>query len=176
MKKGNSIPPEKIDRAILFLRGKRVILDTDLAMVFGTTTKRVNQQVKRNIDRFPAGFLFQLTDKEKNEVVTNCDHLAQLKFSPTNPLAFTEHGTIMVAMLINTPAAIKASVVVVKAFVKLRQILLQNKDLVKRLNSLESKYDYQFKVVFDAIRKLMELPADQSKRTRIGFKRANEED
>jgi ORF6N domain len=81
------VPTVKIDRAIIFLRGKRVMLDADLAMVFGTTTKRLNQQVKRNMKRFPPGFLFQLTNEEKEWVVTNCDHLRQLRFSSVNPFA-----------------------------------------------------------------------------------------
>jgi hypothetical protein len=170
------VPEEKIDRAILFLRSKRVMLDADLALVFGTTTKRLNERVKRNIDRFPADFLFQISNDEKEWVVANCDHLGQLKFSPTNPYAFTEHGTIMVAAILNTPIAIDASVTVVRAFVKLREILLQNKDLAKRLNEMEAKYDHQFKVVFDAIRKLMQLPAKEIKRHRIGYRRSNEND
>jgi phage regulator Rha-like protein len=170
------VPAEKIDRAILFLRSKRVMLDADLAIIFGTTTKRLNQQVKRNIDRFPPNFLFQLTDEEKEWVVANCDHLRQLRFSPVNPYAFTEHGTIMVAMILNTPVAAEASVAIVNAFVKLRQILLRNKDLAKRLNELEAKYDHQFKAVFEAIRKLMQLPPKEIKRSRIGYRRSNEKD
>ncbi|MDP4261518.1 MAG: ORF6N domain-containing protein [Bacteroidota bacterium] len=109
MKKRSIIPAEKIDRAILFLRNKRVMLDADLAMIFGTTTKRLNEQVRRNIDRFPPGFMFRLTQKEKDWVVANCDHLRQLKFSSARPLAFTEHGTIMVAMILNTPSAAEAA-------------------------------------------------------------------
>ena len=170
------IPEEKIDRAILYIRGKKVMLDADLAMVFGTSTKRINERVKRNIDRFPADFLFQLTNEEKDWVVSNCDHLKQLKFSSVNPFAFTEHGTIMLATILNTPVAVEASVAVVRAFVKLREILLQNKDLSKKVNELESKYDQQFKIVFDAIRKLMQLPAKDIKRQRIGYRRSNEKD
>ena len=170
------VPAEKIDRAILFLRSKKVMLDADLALVFGTTTKRLNERVKRNVDRFPADFLFQLTDEEKEWVVTNCDHLRQLKFSPVNPYAFTEHGTIMAAAILNTPIAVEASVAVVRAFVKLREILSQNKDLAKKLSDMEAKYDHQFKVVFEAIRKLMQLPSKDVKRPRVGYRRANEKD
>jgi hypothetical protein len=176
MAKKPIVPSEKIYRAIIFLRGRRVMLDADLALVFGTTTKRVNERVKRNIDRFPADFLFQLTDEEKSWVVANCDYLKQLKFSTVNPFAFTEHGTIMVATILNTPIAIEASVAVVRAFVKLREIFLQNKDLSKRLNELESKYDHPFKIVFDAIRKLMQLPLKDIHRQRIGYRRSNEND
>ena len=91
MAKKTIVPAEKIDRAILFLRSKRVMLDADLAVIFGTSTKRINERVKRNFDRFPADFIFQLTDEEKDWVVANCDHLKQLRFSPVNPYAFTEH-------------------------------------------------------------------------------------
>lgn len=99
------------------------MLDTDLAIIFGTTTKRINEQVKRNIKRFPDDFLFQLTTEEKDLVVANCDHLKKLKFSTSNPDAFTEHGTIMVATILNTAVAIETSVAIVRAFVKLREIL-----------------------------------------------------
>jgi hypothetical protein len=176
MAKKALVPAEKIDRAILFLRNKRVMLDADLALVFGTTTKKLNQQVKRNLGRFPADFLFQLTDEEKAWVVTNCDHLRQIRFSAAAPYAFTEHGTIMVAMVLNTPIAAEASVAIVRAFVKLREVLFQNKDLAKKLGELEAKYDHQFKVVFEAIRKLMQLPLKETKRPRIGYRRANEKD
>ncbi len=152
------------------------MLDADLAIVFGTTTKRLNERVKRNLDRFPDDFLFQLTDEEKDWVVANCDHLQQLKFSPVKPYAFTEHGTIMVAAILNTPVAVESSVAVVRAFVKLREILSQNKDLAKKLNEMEAKYDHQFKVVFEAIRKLMQLPAKDIERERIGYRRSNAKD
>jgi hypothetical protein len=134
---------------------------------------------QRNLDRFPPDFVFQLTNIEnieKEEVVTNCDHLKQLKFSSANPFAFTEHGTIMLAAILNTTVAAAASVVIVRAFVKLREILLQNKDLAKRLNELETKYDHQFKEVFETIRKLMQLPPKEIKRQRIGYLRANEKE
>jgi hypothetical protein len=91
------IPVERVGETILFIRGQKVILDADLAKLYGVTTKRLNQQVKRNRDRFPEDFMFQLTTEEKAEVVANCDHLSRLKFSPALPYAFTEHGAIMAA-------------------------------------------------------------------------------
>ena len=94
------IPGEKIDRAILLIRGHKVMLDTDLAEIYGVKTSRLNEQVKRNSDRFPEDFMFQLTDQEKEEVIANCDHLVKIKFSRTNPYAFTEHGTIMLASIL----------------------------------------------------------------------------
>ena len=98
------------------------MLDADLAGLYGVTTKRLNEQVKRNRKRFPADFMFQLTSREKAEVVANCDHLTRLKFSPTNPFAFTEHGAVMVASVINSERAVEVSVYVVRAFVKLREL------------------------------------------------------
>jgi hypothetical protein len=97
------VPVGSIGTAILMLRRERVIIDADLARLYGVTTKRLNEQVKRNADRFPADFMFQLTAAEKTEVVANCDHLSQLKFSPQRPYAFTEHGAIMAATILNSP-------------------------------------------------------------------------
>jgi hypothetical protein len=142
-------------------------LDADLAKLYGVTTKRLNQQVKRNRARFPEDFMFQLTTEEKAEVVANCDHLSRLKFSPAFPYAFTEHGAIMAASVLNTPRAIEASISVVRAFVKLREMLATHKDLERKLTALEKKYDEQFKVVFEVIRQLMASPETPQKK--IGF-------
>jgi len=107
------VPVEKIGRSILFIRGEKVMLDVDLAVLYGVTTKRLNEQVKRNRDRFPEDFMFQLAEKEKAEVVANCDHLKMLKFSPHLPYAFTEHGAIMLATVLSSPVAVQASIQVV---------------------------------------------------------------
>jgi hypothetical protein len=160
-------PLENIQSRIFLVRGHKVMIDADLANIYGVTTKRLNEQVKRNRDRFPEDFMFQLTKEEKDEVVANCDHLKKLKYSPVLPNAFTEHGAIMIATILNSPVAVQASVHVVRAFVKLRQILASNKELSKRFDELEKKYDTQFKVVFDAIRQLMTPP--EPKRRKIGF-------
>ena len=138
-----------------------------MARVYGVTTKRLNEQVKRNIERFPEDFMFQLTAEEKNEVVASCDHLSNLKFSPALPYAFTEHGAIMAASVLNSERAIETSIFVVRAFVQLRQMLSMHKDLERRLDALEGRYDEQFKVVFDAIRALMKPPEKAKKK--IGF-------
>ena len=95
MSKGLMIPDERIEKTILLIRGQKVIIDADLAELYGVTTKRLNEQVRRNRSRFPEDFIFQLTTEEKSEVVANCDHLSKLKFSKTLPYAFTEHGAIM---------------------------------------------------------------------------------
>lgn len=161
------IPIERIERAILSLRGEKVMLDADLADIYGVTTKMLNQAVKRNASRFPSDFMFQLTETEKSEVVTNCDHLAKLKFSPYLPYAFTEHGALMLANVLSSARAAQTSVQVVRAFVKLRQMLASNAGLARKLEAMEKKYDKQFKVVFDAIRQLMSPP--EPKRREIGF-------
>ena len=112
-----------VEQSILLIRGHRVMLDADLARLYGVSTKRLNEQVKRNGSRFPKDFMFRLTAKERNEVVANCDHLQHLKFSSTLPHAFTEHGTIMLASVLNSRRAVEVSVFVVRAFVKLREKL-----------------------------------------------------
>ena len=148
------VPMERIERAIFLIRGPKVMLDADLAELYGVLTKVLNQAVKRNKERFPVDFMFQLTKEEKDEGVTNCDHLKRLKFSPTLPHAFTEHGAIMLATILNSPVAVQSSIQVVRAFVRLRQMLASNAELARKLDTLERKYDAQFKVVFDAIRQL----------------------
>ena len=126
------------------------------------TLRWLNEQVRRNRDRFPEDFMFQLTTNEKAEVVANCDHLAKLKFSPVLPNAFTEHGAIMVASVLNTQRAIQVSVFVVRAFVKLREMLSMDKELAHKLAVLEKKYDAQFKIVFDAIPEVYPVRDDKS--------------
>ena len=166
------LPLEVIESKIYVIRRHRVMIDSDLADIYGITTKRLNEQVKRNQDRFPEDFMFQLNEGEKAEVVANCDHLRKLRFSPNLPYAFTEHGAIMLAAVLNSPVAVKASIQAVRAFVKLRQMLAANAELAQKLVSLEKKYDSQFKVVFDAIRQLM-TPTEKPK-LKIGFHRERE--
>ncbi len=168
---------KQIESRIFVLHGQRVILDADLSALYGVTTKRLNEQVKRNKDRFPADFMFQLTPDEKQEVVANCDHLVSLKFSRTNPYAFTEHGAIMAASVLNTPHAIEVSVLVVRTFVKLRQMLAAHKDLRHKLVELERKvddHDGAIRNLITAIHQLMEPPAPQKKLS-IGFAPWSEE-
>lgn len=166
------VPVEVIERRILLIRGQKVMLDADLADIYGVTTKRLNEQVRRNQDRFPEDFVFQLSEHEKSEVVANCDHLKKLKFSHTLPYAFTEYGAIMLATVLNSSVAVQASIQIVRVFVRLRQMLASNKELARRLDDLENKYDAQFKIVFDAIRQLMVPP--ETKKKKIGFKREKE--
>ncbi len=156
---------------ILFIRNQKVLIDVDLAALYGVTTKRFNEQVKRNIDRFPPDFMFQLTKEEKEEVVANCDHLKNLKFSRTNPYVFTEHGAVMAASILNSPRAVEVSVLVVRTFVQMRQLLSTHKELHQRLIELESrvgKHDETLQDLIAVIRQLME-PATPQKKRPIGF-------
>jgi hypothetical protein len=161
------VPLERVERAIFVIRGQKVMLDADLAALYGVPTKRFNEQVKRNKERFPDDFMFRLTVEERSEVVANCDHLERLKFSATLPYAFTEHGAVMAANVLNSPTAVQAGIQVVRAFVRLRQMLASHEELARKLEALEKKYDQSFKVVFDTIRALM-TPAEPKRRT-IGF-------
>ncbi len=166
------IPIGQIEQRILLIRGQRVMLDADLAGLYGTTTKRLNEQVKRNADRFPEDFMFQLTKTEKAEVVAICDHLAKLKFSPVLPNAFTEHGAIMVASVLNTKHAIQVSLFVVRAFVKLREMLSTHKELAHKLAALERKlqnHDESIRSLVVAIRQLMRPSEPEPPKKRIGF-------
>lgn len=126
-------PLELIASKILVLRGQRVMIDADLAELYGVPTKALNQAIKRNVERFPNDFMFQLTAAEKQEVVTNCDHLRNLKFSRTLPYAFTEHGAIQAANVLSSAQAIKVGIYVVRAFVRLRELFLLNTELAQRL-------------------------------------------
>ncbi len=166
-----AIPMGRIERQILLIRGQKVMLDADLASLFGVTTKRLNEQVKRNRDRFPKDFVFPLSREEKEQVVANCDHLAKLRFSPTLPYAFTEHGAIMAATVLNSDRAVKVSVFVVRAFVKLREMLSAHKELSTRLDELERRlqgHDRQILGLVQALRQLMAEP-EEPKRKPVGF-------
>jgi hypothetical protein len=157
---------EQVQSKILFIRGEKVILDSDLAALYGVPTKRLNEQVKRNHERFPVDFMFQLTKAEKDKVVANCDHLQKLKFSPVLPNAFTEHGAIMAASVLNSGRAVQASIYVVRAFVKLRQMLAPYKQLMGKLDQLEKKlqtHDKQIIAIVHAIKLLMPPPEDKPK-------------
>lgn len=161
---------DAVTTRILLIRGQRVMLDADLAELYGVQTRAFNQAVKRNLKRFPVDFLFQLTDEEKAEVITNCDHLAKLKYSPHLPYAFTEHGTIMAATILNSDRAVEMSVFVVRAFVQLREMLSTHKELAAKLDALERKvgaHDRAIAEIIDAIRQLMAPPAEQKRP--IGF-------
>lgn len=159
----------------------RVMIDADLAALYGVPTRRLNEQVKRNADRFPGDFMFQLTPDEKAEVIAKCDHLHKLKFSKALPYAFTEFGAIQASNVLALPQAVEMGIYVVRAFVRLREMAASNADLAKRLDELEQKTEgialshdtfsrntrAALKQVFDAIRELT-APPDPPKRV-IGF-------
>lgn len=171
MKQQSIIPVEFVERKILLIRGQRVMIDSDLAELYGVNTKVLNQAVKRNTDRFPEDFMFQLTEKEKAEVVTIYDHLQKLKYSSFLPYVFTEHGAIMLASVLNSPRAAQVSIYVVRAFVRLRETLSTHKELTVKLMELENrieKHDGHIHTLFAAIRRLME-PPEKPKRE-IGFR------
>ena len=151
------------------------MIDADLAALYDVPTKRLNQQVKRNAERFPKDFVFQLSRAERDEVVANCDHLRRLKFSPTMPFAFTEHGALMAASVLNTPRPVEVSLYVVRAFVELREALATHKELARRLDELESRlerklatHDHAIAGILEAIRQLM-APPEPARKRRIGF-------
>ncbi len=172
----------RVEQRILVIRGQKVMIDADLAELYGVPTKALNQAVKRNVERFPADFMFQLTAEEKAEVVTNCDHLAKLKFSKALPFVFTEHGAIQASNILASPQAVEMGVYVVRAFVRLREVLTSSRELAAKLDTLEQKTELlslqhdtlasntraQFKQVFEALRQLMTPPAEPPKRP-IGF-------
>ena len=160
-----------IEQRILLIQGEKVIVDADLAELFGVPTKRLNEQVKRNKDRFPDDFMFQLSADEKAEVVANCDHLSRLKYSSSLPYAFTEHGAIMAANVLNSLRAIEVSVYIVRAFVKLRRLIAENKELFRRIGRIErhlSDHDEQIIELVRAIKHLLK-PEPPPKKRRIGF-------
>jgi len=171
------IPDEVVINKILVLRGKKVMIDKDIAELYGVSTKRLNEQVKRNKKRFPEDFMFQLTQEEKDEVVANCDHLKNLKYSPNLPFAFTEHGAVMLASVLNSDRAIEVNIQIVRIFTQIREMLLTNKDILLKLEQLEKKatgHDAEIQLIFEALRKLLNKP--QEPRRRIGFRRDGDED
>ena len=171
----------RIESRIVVLRGLRLMIDADLATLYGVSTKRLNEQVKRNADRFPGDFMFQLNAAEKAEVVANCDHLAKLKFSKVLPYAFTEHGAIQAANVLASPQAVEMGIFVVRAFVRMRELAAVHADLAQRLDELEQKTEglalthdtfsrntrAQLRQLIEAVNQLM-APPDPPKRP-IGF-------
>ncbi|OPY76041.1 MAG: ORF6N domain protein [Syntrophorhabdus sp. PtaU1.Bin058] len=165
---------ECIQRTILLIRGEKVILDSDLARLYGVKTSRLNEQVRRNINRFPDDFMFQLTAKEHADLkshfaISSSTWGGRRKY----PLAFTEHGAIMAASVLNTPRAVEMSVFVVRAFVKLRALLATQKELNMKVTELERKlstHDDQIIAIIAAIKQLM-APPEPKKKRRIGFLR-----
>jgi hypothetical protein len=167
MKKPAIMVPEVIERRILLIRGQKVLLDKDLALLYGVQTRDLNKAVRRNIDRFPGDFMFQLTQGEFENL--------KYQFGTSSwggtrklPLAFTEQGVAMLSSVLRSRRAIHVNVEIMRTFVRLREILATHKDLARKLEELEKKYDEQFRVVFEAIRQLM-APSEPPPKRRIGF-------
>lgn len=162
------IPSDCIENKILLIRGEKVLLDSDLAVLYDVETKAINRAIKRNKDRFPEDFVFQLSEEEHT--------LLRYHFGTSNkrggrrypPYVFTEQGVAMLSGVLNSKKAVLVNVAIMRTFVKLRKMIASNKELAQKLAQLEKKYDVQFKAVFDAIRQLMQPPPLQPRR-RIGF-------
>ncbi len=171
MSKQKTVPSlVELERKILLIRHKRVMIDRDLAVLYGISTKRLNEQVKRNKARFPESFMFQLTENEKNEVVANCDHLIALNYSSFLPYVFTEHGVLMLANVLSSTKAIEMSVKIVEVFIRMRQMLSANSELSNRLKQLEDrvgKHDEDIQSIIAAIQQLI-IQEEKPKR-RMGF-------
>ena len=160
-----------VESLILTIRRCKVLIDADLADIYGVETRALNQAVKRNSERFPKDFIFQLSAEEKLKVITNCDHLARLKFAKSLPIAFTEHGALMAATVLNSPQAVAMSVYVVRAFIQMREQLAANREILKRLAEIDKTLLEQDSVLRDIYRKLLPLlqPPPEPPKRRIGF-------
>jgi hypothetical protein len=167
------ISPAFIERRIYLIRKQKVMLDSDLAELYGVPTKRLNEQVRRNLARFPADFMFQLTPKEtealRSQIATSNTGRGGRRYVP---LVFTEQGVAMLSTVLNSERAILVNIAIMRAFVQLRELLATHKDLAEKLDALEQKYDQQFRIVFQAIRELMK-PEDPPAEQQIGFRPEN---
>jgi len=164
------IPLERIGSAIRLVRGQKVLLDNDLARLYGVETRGLNQAVKRNAERFPEDFMFQLSPDEAEAWLRSRSQFVILKRGENlkyRPYAFTEQGVAMLSSVLHSDRAVRVNIEIMRAFVQLRQMLASNAELARKLETLEKKYDAQFKVVFDAIRQLMSPPARPKRE--IGF-------
>jgi hypothetical protein len=161
------VPMEVIQQKILLIRGEKVMLSPHLAELYGVETRTLNQAVKRNNERFPDDFMFQLTADEAEWLVSQNVIPHRKHFGGTLPYAFTEQGVAMLSSVLNSKRAVEVNIMVVRTFVKLRKMMSTHKDVARKLEELERKYDGQFRIVFDAIRQLIEVE-DKPKR-RIGY-------
>ena len=162
------IPSERIEHSILLLRGQKVMLDKDLASLYGVETRVLVQAMKRNIERFPEDFVFQLDDAEfdvlRSQIVISKSRGGR-RYAP---YAFTEQGVAMLSGVLRSPRAVAVNIEIMRTFVRLRQMLSSHADLARKVEALEKKYDGQFRVVLDALRQLMQPPPQKTKRA-IGF-------
>ncbi len=169
------IADEVVISKICILRGKKAMIDVDLAELYGVATKRLNEQVKRNLKRFPEDFMFQLSNEEKEKLLDDYPHLNNLKYSSNLPYAFTEHGAVMLASVLNSDRAIGVNVQIVRIFTRMRQLLLINKDILLALEKVEKRVDQHggdIQLIFKYLKELLSPPTVPLRK--IGFKR-NEE-
>lgn len=165
---------QNVQRKIYDVRGMKVMLDFDLAVLYNVETRALKQTIKRNLDRFPLDFMFQLSKIEWKEVITNCDNLSEnIKYSPATPFAFTEQGVAMLSGVLKSKKAVEVNIAIMRAFVVMRQYALSHRDLTEKLKELEQKYDKQFDDVFDALNYLVKQNKQhitQKERKKIEFK------
>ncbi|MCK5211984.1 ORF6N domain-containing protein [Candidatus Parcubacteria bacterium] len=165
----NIIPLEKIESKILLISEQKVMLDYDLAKLYGVSTKRLNEQVKRNIKRFPEDFMFRLTKYETEYVVANCDHLKNLKYSYQLPWVFTEQGVAMLSSVLNSKKAIEVNITIMRTFVKIRRMSQSYKDLARKIAEIEKKYNKKIIRIFEVLDYLIDDKKGKDKKE-IGFK------
>ncbi len=162
----------EIKSLIYEIRGQKIMLDRDLAMLYGVPTKRLNEAVKRNIKRFPENFMFKLNDIELKELVANCDRFKNLKHSVSAPHAFTEYGVAMLSSVLNSEKAIEINIQIIQTFINIRQYVLEHKDLSKRLDKVEQyliEYANSNNIEIKEIKKAIDLLMDRTKPAKIGF-------
>jgi len=161
------VPVELIASKIYLIRGIKVMLDKDLAELYGVETKRLKEQVRRNIERFPQDFMFELTKDEYQALRSQIATLKRGQHSKYAPFAFTEHGVLMLSSVLNSERAIQVNIQIMRTFTKLREMLSTHKDLKRKIESMEKKYDEQFQIVFEAIKQL--LTEEDKPKKKIGF-------
>lgn len=166
---GKEIIKQHYQSLIFEFRGYKVMVDTDLANLYETETKALKQQVKRNIDRFPEDFMFQLTKEEKNQLVTSCDRLKNLKHSSISPLVFTEQGVAMLSSVLRSKKAISINIEIMRAFARYRAMLIENDDLHSEIKALDKKINQVFKFLLDKIDSMHQKSLDR-KPKRMGYK------
>ena len=153
---------------IYFIRGEKIILDTDLAKLYDVETRVLKQAVRRNPDRFPKDFMFELTDEEIDGLVSQDVIPSKQIFGGARPFAFTEQGIAMLSSVLNSPIAIQVNIAILRTFLKLRQLLIDHKDLAEKIEKLEQRYDEQFRIIFTALQQM--LQEESQPRPKIGFK------
>ena len=175
------VPQERIGQKILFIRGHKVLVDADLAELYGVTTGTLNQAVKRNLDRFPDDFMFRLSADERDEAVDSYMHLAKLRFGPVPPLAFTEQGVAMLSSVLSSPRAVAVNIEIIRAFVRMRRFIATHEDLAKQIEVLDAKFEGRTKEHAEHIEQIYGVldeiinPPEPPKKSRIGFRPPDEE-